>query len=194
MTKVQIIKVPTDEDWLAMRNQSLGALRKSSHNTPSPELRSKYLASEHSPMYNLQYSWRWIDLPYWISVHFVRHNIGINHTVSSQRNDVQKNYDRRKAPQDALVNHLCVANPVSIISVSHSRLCLTASSQTRDAWRLFLKELGKHDPEIIKFCVKPCIYRGLCPEVFSGCRYMSSDKFREEREVYKNIFLNNKNE
>lgn len=125
-------------------------------------------------------------MPYWISVQLSRSNIGIHHIVKSQRNDIQKNYDRRKAPQDALVTHRCVANPVAIMNTSHKRLCLTASTETRNVWGLFVNELKKVSPELSVLCVKPCVYRnGFCPEVFSACRFNTSSQFEIERIEYK---------
>jgi thymidylate synthase ThyX len=163
--------------------------RKESDKVPSSKLKLKYLASGHSPIYGLQYTWQWNNLPYWIAMHFKTHHVGIHQITSSQRNDIQREYDRRKAPQDALVNHRCVANAAAIINVSQKRLCLTASNETRKAWGMFLEELGKVSPEIVKLCVKPCVFRnGLCPELFSECRWNHTEKFQEEVYEYKKIF------
>ena len=189
-----MIRSPSDSDWLLVRNNALFTRRKSSSTVPSSKLKLKLLASEHSPIYNLEYIWEWLNLPYWVSVHFVRHNIGITHFVSTQRNDMQDNYDRRKAPQDSLVNHRCVANASAIMSISRKRLCLTASNETRYSWELFLDELDTVSPELRELCVKPCIYRsGTCPEVFSDCRYNETKKFKKEVKEYNNLFLDLKN-
>lgn len=187
--KCEIIDYPKENEWLKVRNDFLVSHRKTSDKPPSTELKLKYLASGHTPIYGLQFTWEWKDLPYWCSVHFSRHSIGIHHIVSSQRNDIQKEYNRKKAPQDSPVNHRCVANAASIISISQKRLCLTASSETRTAWGLFLNELEKVSPEIVKLCVKPCIFRNrICPELFSNCRYNTSFQFEEELKKYIKIF------
>jgi hypothetical protein len=182
---VNLIKYPKDEDWLLTRNLALSTRRESTEKIPSGKLKSKFLASEHSPIRSLEFVWEWVDLPYWTSVHFVRHSIGITHFVSSQRNDVQKQYDRRKAPQDSPVNHTCFANAQSIINVSQARLCFTASTETREAWKLFLRSIENSNPELYKLCVPHCIYRnGICPELFSECRYNKSQAFQKELEEY----------
>ena len=183
--KINIIYTPTEEDWLRVRNNALTTQRKQSDKVPSPELKKKMIISEHSPIRDLKAVWEWIDLPSWVSVHFVRHHIGIEHYVSSQRNDIQKKFDRRKAPQDSPVNHRCSANFQAILNVSRARLCINASTETRDAWTSFLKELFFHEPELAMLCVKPCIYRnGICPEVFKPCGYNKTDHYKDSQERY----------
>lgn len=183
--EVKILNVPSDQDWLDIRNDFLASKRKSSTKSPSDELRLKYLFSEHSPLYGLKYRWQFIDIPYWVSVQITRSHEGINHIVSSQRNDIQFEYDRKEAPQDAPVNHLCVANPVAIMTTSRKRLCYTASAETRDVWKMFLVELEKYDPILTSLCVKPCVYRnGICPEVFSKCKFTKTGAYQTEWDKY----------
>ena len=77
---------------------------------------------------------RWHGLKTWISTHFVRHNKGIDHWVSTQRSD-RTGVPRDKKPQDALVNHECEANAQAMINISRKRLCNQAAIETRAAWR-----------------------------------------------------------
>ena len=187
--EVKLIKYPTDEDWIIARNNALTTKRKSSNKVPSSSLKTKFLICEHSPIRSLEIVWEWIDLPYWVSVHITRHHEGITHFVSSQRNDIQNSYDRRKAPQDSNVNHRCVANLQTVMNISKARKCLTASLETRNAWQLFLEEIEKVIPELYRVCVPPCIYRnGICPEVFSDCKYNTSNKFNNELIEYLKLF------
>ena len=51
---------------------------------PSSKWKKTILLSEHSPIRKLMFSWKWTNLPYWVSVHFVRHKFGIEHFVSTQ--------------------------------------------------------------------------------------------------------------
>ena len=184
---VNIIYTPTEEDWLRARNNALTTQRKQSDKIPSSELKKRMIISEHSPIRDLKVVWEWIDLPYWVSVHLTRHKIGIDHYVSSQRNDIQKLYDRRKASQDSPVNHRCSANFQAILNISRARLCLNASTETRAAWNLFLEELFDYEPELVGLCVKPCIYRnGICPEVFKPCGYNKTDHYKLYQKVYNN--------
>jgi hypothetical protein len=185
MSEIEVIKYPLDEDWILVRNNALETQRKQSTKVPSSELKTRFLVSEHSPIRSLVFVWRWIDLPYWVSVHFVRHHIGIEHYVSSQRNDIQKLYNRKQAPQDAPVNHRCVANAQELINMSKARTCTNASLETRQAWGLWLDALKDIAPELHALCVPPCIYRnGLCPEVFKPCGYNHTKKFEIELQKY----------
>lgn len=187
---VNLIRYPTDKDWLLIRNLALSTRRGISEKTPSSKLKSKFLSTEHSPIRGLHFVWEWIDLPYWVSVHFSRHNVGISHYVSTQRNDVQKEYDRKKAPQDSPVNHTCYANAQAVINISQARLCFTASNETREAWQLFLNSIKEIAPELYKLCVPHCIYRnGICPELFSDCRYNTSEIFNNKLKEYNKNFI-----
>lgn len=128
-------------------------------------------------------------------IRFVRHKIGIEHFVSSQRNDRQNNYDRNTAPQSALVIHECEANAQAIINISRKRLCKQASSETREAWQNFLESIKNIEPELYSVCVPECVYRnGFCPE-FKSCGYNHTEEFEEELKKYIQGFekqINNK--
>ena len=54
---------------------------------PSSAWKRRILLSEHSPIRQMMFQWKWVNLKYWVSVHFVRHKIGIEHFVSTQRTD-----------------------------------------------------------------------------------------------------------
>jgi hypothetical protein len=187
---VNIILYPSPEDWLQIRNDFLVSKRKDTDKIPSDKLKAKYLFSEHTPIYGLQYKWDFIDVPYWISNQIVRSHEGIFHIVSSQRNDIQKEYNRKKAPQDAPVNLRITGNPVAIMTTSRKRTCFTASPETRIYWLKFLEELKKVDPLLAKLCVKPCVYRGgICPEVFHDCKFNKSSAFDKEFEEYHDFIM-----
>lgn len=182
---IRIIKYPLERDWLDVRNNALCTRRKSTIIHPDNKLRTKFLVCEHSTIRSLEYIWQWEDIPYWVSVHITRHNQGITHFVSSQRNDVQNKYDRREAPQNALTNHRCVANAQAILNISRARLCKSASIETRDVWNMFLTSIKDLTPELYNLCVKPCIYRnGICPEVFNPCGFNKTELFKTELDKY----------
>lgn len=134
---------------------------------PSPKWKKQMLLAEHSPIRLLTFSWTWTDLPYWVSVHFVRHKIGIEHFVSTQRTD-RTGTDRDELRQDAPVTHHCIANAQAIINISRKRLCHQAAMETRLAWIEVIDELVTHDFDLHSVCVPECMYRGFCPE-FKPC-------------------------
>lgn len=152
-------------------------------NDPSSVWKKNILLAEHSPIRQLFIKWKWVDLKSWVSVHFVRHKIGIEHFVKTQRTD-RTGIDRDQAVQSSLVNHECIATAQSIITISRKRLCSQASIETRRAWRLFLNELEYKEPELVSVCVPECIYRGFCPEIKS-CGYCNTPDFIESLKKYR---------
>jgi len=150
---------------------------------PSSAWKRKMLLSEHSPIRQLSVKWKWKSLKYWVSVHFVRHKIGIEHFVSTQRTD-RTGKNRDKSFQSAPVTHECIADAQAIINISRKRLCLLASKETTSAWKAFLKELTKKEPELAGVCVPECVYRGFCPEIKS-CNFYQTPAFKKELEKYR---------
>lgn len=186
--KVELIKYPTDEDWLLCRNMALNTIGKESSKEVTSEWKSMILRSEHSPIRSLWFTWKWENLPYWVSTHFVRHHVGVNHFISSQRNDRQKLYDRNDAPQASPISHVCVANAQAIINISKVRCCFQASPETRHAWQLALNEVQKVCPELYDLAAPSCVYRnGLCPEPRS-CGWNKSAQFNERLVLYRTQF------
>jgi len=187
--RIEIVKYPNDEDWLIVRNHALFTRRKSTDKVPDEKLKLKFLLSEHSPIYDLRFVVNFFDIPSWITVHYVRHHEGFIPFISSQRNDIQHEYDRKKAPQDTLVNMRFSGNAEAILNISRKRLCHRASSETRSVWMEFLNELQKYCPELEKCCVPQCVYRnGICPEVFEPCGYNKTETFLYKQEKYLKLF------
>lgn len=149
---------------------------------PSSEWKRKILLAEHSPIRLLKIRWKWVDLPYWVSVHFVRHKIGIEHFVRSQRTD-RTGINREKLYQGELVEHECEANAQAIINISRKRKCEQSSGCTINAWNLMLDVLQVMEIELSNLCVRECVYRGFCPEIKS-CAYVNTKKYKNERGSY----------
>ncbi|WP_245589956.1 thymidylate synthase ThyX [Caldanaerobius polysaccharolyticus] len=162
MTTVKILEVT---GWEAALDAARVTRRKPLLNKmPSREWKLKMLRAEHSPIRLVTVRWVWEGLPYWVSVHFVRHKVGIEHFVSTQREDIT-HVPRNTRLQTELVNHMCVANAQAIINISRRRLCKKASPETRQAWQMFVDALAKVDPELASVCVPNCVYRGRCYEL-----------------------------
>ena len=102
------------------------------------------------------------DIPYYSSVHLVRHKFGVEHFVQSQR----VNPDRGAERQDALVTHAMDLNFQALVNMSRKRLCYKADATTRAIMVQIVEELRKVDPISASFCVPECIYRGkVCHEL-----------------------------
>ncbi len=141
---------------------------------PTVKTWSKWLNSEHSMIRCFGLRIELTDVPYYVHVHLVRHKIGCEWFVRSQRptalNPVE--YDRRKAPQDAPINLILDTNPQAIINISQVRLCTKADKNTLYVWNNIGWAIRQHsDPYIATISdvmKKRCIYRGgVCYELQS---------------------------
>lgn len=150
---------------------------------PSSKWKKRILLAEHSPIRKLCFGWKWLDLPYWVSVHFVRHKYGIEHFVSTQRTD-RTGCERDSNRQDAPVMHECYANAQSVMFISRRRLCGQASAETRAAWKMVVDAIAEKEPEVASCCVPECVYRGFCPE-FKPCGYFGSEAYKKALENYR---------
>ena len=115
----------------------------------------------------------------------------IEHFVRTQRSDRTDIEDRGKLPQETPVEHEFEANPQAIINISRKRLCNQAAKETKQAWEIFLEKNVKETlPELEKVCVRECVYRGFCPELYP-CGYSKTKEFKKKRKEYVNLIKNN---
>lgn len=152
---------------------------------PSDGWKKRILLAEHSPIRLINFGWKWTGLKSWISVHFVRHKFGIEHWVSTQRDD-RTGIDRNESRQDNPVNHMCEANAQSLIFISRKRLCQQAHPETRKAWLEVKEKVKQKDLVIASVMVPECIYRGFCPE-FKSCGFAETDVYKEELKKYREV-------
>lgn len=152
--------------WNDVLNAARATMWKDSvEKEPTSQWKTKILMAGHSPIRALQY-WVKIQVPYCVSVHLVRHHLGIEHWVSSQRNDRQSMYDRNNAPQNAPVYHTFMVNAAEVLFISQRRLCKQASKETREIWSKVVDAIRKVDPEVAELCNPFCWwYGGRCPEM-----------------------------
>lgn len=164
--KIELLKFPTDIDWQWCKTCTLNTVGKKSLIAPSSEWKQKLIDSEHSPLRELWFGIR-MEIPYWVSVHFVRHHIGVNHYVQTQRNDRQTKYDRDKAPQGEIVSHIMSVNAQELVFMAHKRLCNQASKETREVMQEICKQVIKVCPQLENVLVPLCKYRnGKCTEFY----------------------------
>ena len=171
------------DNWQAVKDAAMNTIGKEEGKYPSSRWKRSILLAEHSPIRLLTFTIRMEDLPYWISTHFVRHKIGIDHWVRTQRTD-RTGVDRSKLPQDAPVEHTLFINAQALINISRKRLCNQAAPETQQAWKAVLATLAEKEPELRSVCVKECIYKGFCPEMKS-CGYANTTLFELELEAYR---------
>lgn len=166
-------RVPTeitkiDVDWREIKNDCRNTMGKEPTEKDATEgFKKKLLIAEHSPIREGWIKWRWNGIKTWIEGHFVRHFIGVQKFVSTQRSD-RTGEDRNKKPQDAPVSLVMNANLQALINMARVRLCYQAAPETRGYMEDLKEEISKVEPEVGAVMVPNCVYRGGCPE-FKSC-------------------------
>lgn len=153
---------------------------------PKHEWRKKILISEHSPIRLLEFDLLIEEIRQWVSVHYVRHHIGVEKFVHSQREDRRKlDVPRDELPQGAENDMQYTCNAQALINISRKRLCLgQPSPETRAVWEEVKRKIEEQDKEMASVMVKECVYRGFCPED-KCCGYCFSKAFEKEVEEYR---------
>ena len=150
---------------------------------PSPHWKKQILLAEHSPIRCIEYKWKWYEIPYAITTHFVRHFLGILHWIRTERTD-RTGVDRADLSQMAEVEHRAKANVQALINISRKRLCNKADPTTREAWKMTVDMVDNDDPDIAQVLVPECIYRGFCPE-FDSCGYHKTQAYKAALQYYR---------
>lgn len=168
--KVEILRYPLKEDWERCKALALNTAGKRFAGGEVTEAwRKKMLKAKHSPIRTLVFTIK-MTIPYFVSNHFVRHKIGVEHYVQSQRNDRQSLYDREIAPQSAMVEHIMEVNAEQLMFMANRRLCSKADQTTRYVMTLICNEVEKTNPEFIGSLKPMCETLHECPE-FVTCGY-----------------------
>lgn len=163
--KVELLKYPTDKDWEWVKTCTLNTVGKKNLTKPTDEWKKKLIESEHSPIRELWFGIR-MQIPYFVSVHFVRHHIGVNHYVQTQRTD-RTGVNRDELPQGEFVSHVMSVNAQELVFMAHKRLCKQASEETRQVMKMIVDEVIKVCPQMKNVLVPLCAYRnGKCTEFF----------------------------
>lgn len=165
-----------DVDWTEIKNECRNTIHKEdTNNEPSDDFIKKLLISEHSPIRLGLIKWRWKDIKYWIVGHFVRHHIGVEKWVSTQRSD-RTGINRDKLPQDSEVNLDMCANIQALINMARYRLCFQAAKETRQYMEALKIEIGVNGQDKIADVMVPnCVYRCGCSE-FTSCEFFERFK------------------
>lgn len=165
MIRVELLKYPKEEDWKWVKTCTLNTVGKKSLSQPTDEWKQKLIESEHSPLRELWFGIR-MTIPYWVSVHFVRHHIGVNHYVQTQRTD-RTHVLRDEQSQGKLVSHIMSVNAQELVFMSHKRLCMQASKETREVMQEICRQVIEVCPQMKSVLVPLCKYRnGKCTEFF----------------------------
>jgi len=130
--------------------------------------------SQHSPIRSQIYMIEMLDIPTFVSVHFVRHSVGVTHYVKSNREDRANISD--VADRNTPVNHMMILNAESLMSMARKRLCFKASKETREVMEQIVLELSKQNDMLANYLMPECWYRGgVCHEQ-NGCKVCNNYK------------------
>lgn len=119
----------------------------------------------HSPLRAVLYRFYVTEIPSWVTVHYVRHHIGVQFYVKSQRDDrnPDEGIPRSEKPQGELINMMFDINANALISIAKARLCKCASEETQNIMkqvRIALSFGDSYDKMLSLFMTPSCeIYR-----------------------------------
>jgi len=135
------------------------------HGQQSKVSLAKMYKAEHSPIRCMMF---WIEMPgipAFVSTHFVRHKIGVEHFVQSMRDDLYID-PTTIVDRETPVNHGMLINAQALIQISRKRLCLKSHKKTVAVWSRLRKAIRDIDPDLADHMVPECVYRnGFCPEL-----------------------------
>lgn len=165
---VNLLKCPSDTDWLLVKKAALETAGKEVKTLPSEDWKHSILEARHSPIRLLHFVFDLRGIPYWVAMHLVRH-VHATPFVKSQRNDRQSEYDRNAARQDAPVDMMWEMNAEELMTIANKRLCLMAAKETRDVVKLMCDLVICNCPEFKGLLVPMCKYSKVCHEMNGGC-------------------------
>jgi len=118
-----------------------------------------WVENEHSPLRAYIWQVQLEGIPSKTSTHLVRHKIGVEHFVQSNRGKKDDEITRQ-TPVDVGM----ILNAQALINMAHERLCYKSSLATIAAMVHLVKAVQKHDPVLAKWMVPKCVYLLRCPE------------------------------
>ena len=150
------IKKLTDETLLRR------ACEMTMHGKTSNVRLSAMYKAEHSPIRTQLFWIEMLGIPSFVSVNFVRHKIGVEHFVMSNRDD---RGGGDNVTRDTPVNHGMLCNAQAIINMARKRLCSKAHRETRNVMMAVCNALKTIDADLHRELAPDCVYRGRCHEL-----------------------------
>lgn len=192
-TKVEITDF--DVNWKKIKSGCMTTISKEAGDKEPPkEWKRKLLICQHSPVRRGIVSWKWEEIPYAISTHFVRHHEGCEKFIGTSREDRTK-VDRTTRSQMDYVPMEMDANIQALINISEKRLCNCADPTTIKYWKAVIEAIKEYDEDIAWACVPQCVRCGGCVEPFSNCNFyenlMKGHTLEEQQDVMKRYDIYN---
>lgn len=208
VTRLECVK----PDWIRVVNAARRTVgKKPINHEPSDKFKKEILLAEHSPIRLLEYDFTIENIRQWVTTHLVRHHVGCEKFVSTQRQDTNemievitkkvidilreegllrdswKERDYLFQGEPNTMDMTC--NAQAFINISRKRLCIgCASPETRLAWEIVIEKLREVDEILAEKCVPECLYRGFCPEFRRCCGYVNTKEFEKKLIEYRKNF------
>lgn len=187
MKEIKVRVTDFNIDWKKIKSACMTTISKEAGDKePSHEWKRKLLLCEHSPIRRGTISWKYDEIPYCISTHFVRHHEGVEKWVGTERADRTEVKDRSERSQMDTVPMEMEANIQALINISKKRLCTSADPLTRAYWIATLEAIKEYDEDIYWACVPECVRDGGCPE-YKPCGYYESLMKNESKETQMSL-------
>lgn len=183
LSKVRVEVMWYEDMWQAIKDATMTTIGKDTGKYPDSEWKRNILKAEHSPIRIGHIVVKIYDAPQFVHGHLIRHSQGVTPFVSTLRSD-RNDYDEipnRHTLQSASYD----INFQAFINISRKRKCNCASYETRYVWNKVLEAIKEVEPELYSVCVRECVYRGHCPEMFP-CKFNETKAFEEELNKYLN--------
>ena len=156
---------------------------------PSDKWKKSITRAEHSPIRLIEFLVKTEDVKSWITVHNVRHKIGIEHFVSTQRDD-RTGVSRDDKPQGTLVDYEFLVNLQELMTICRKRFCRQAHAETQAFWHGVVDALladAKSASVLMPvkdLLVPECVARGgKCPEM-KCCKWNETQTCITQRDWY----------
>ena len=176
-------------DWMKIKSACMTTISKKAGKEPNDEWKKKILICEHSPIRRTLISWKWENIPYAISTHYVRHHEGCEKFVGTQRADRTEVKDRSERSQMNPVPMEMDANIQGLKNICAKRLCMSADPLTRKYCESLVDEIEKYDEIVAWSLVPQCVRCGGCVEPFGECKFydslMKDHTLEEQQNVMK---------
>lgn len=158
-------------DWTLIKNLCRQTVNMGdSKKEPTSEWKRKLLICRHSPLRAGTITVKLEDIPYYVSTHLVRHNVGVTPYVGTSRED-RTGIPREERKQTDLVSMQMNMNIEALMNISERRLCNCADKNTIKVWKAVIEAVREYDEDIAWACVPQCVRCGACIEPFSNCDY-----------------------
>lgn len=160
-------------DWRLIKEACMATVGKKAGKEPTSEWKKKLMIAGHSPIRRSLISWKWDEIPSYVSTHFCRHHVSVEKYCKTSRTD-RTGVPREERRQTDMISMEMDANIQSLINIAERRLCTQADSETRKYMEGLVDAISERDEDIAFMMVPNCVKLGGCPEAFGSCKFFNN--------------------